>query len=197
MELNAKKTKILSTTTTETQQVALITEYGAVDIVPKSSTHKYLGRAFSGDLRDRGSVALNNRSACAWMQYNNLKHVLENKHITLQLRFKLFQSVITSTILYSLETCPLTECLGEKLDVLQRKMMRKIIGWHFVAGDNWETAGRRMKNRLQMCTDQLGIKTWSAQVKERKQKVRAYLSDKNHLMYQAIRWYPPCCSDFE
>ena len=91
LELNAKKTKILSTTTTETQQVALIIEYGAVDIVPKSSTHKYLGRAFSGDLRDRGSVALNNRSACAWMQYNNLKHVLEDKHITLQLRLKLFQ----------------------------------------------------------------------------------------------------------
>ena len=103
LELNAKKTKILSTTTTNTQQVALITEYGAVDIVPKSSTHKYLGRAFSGDLRDRGSVALSNRSSCAWMQYNNLKHVLENKHVTLQLRFKLFESVITSTILYSLE----------------------------------------------------------------------------------------------
>ena len=70
--------------------MALITEYGAVDIVPKSCMHKYLGRAFSGDLRDRGSVALSNRIGCAWMQYNNLKHVLEDKHVTLQLRFKLF-----------------------------------------------------------------------------------------------------------
>ena len=47
LELNAKKTKILSTSTTSTQQVALITEYGAVDIVPKQKVHKYLGRAFN------------------------------------------------------------------------------------------------------------------------------------------------------
>ena len=150
LELNARKTKIISTTTTSIEQVALITDCGAVGIVPKLGVHKYLGRAFSGDLRDRGSVVLSYRTSCAWMQYNNLKHVLENKHVTVQLRFKLFQSVITSTILYSLETCPLTECLPDKLDVLQRKMKRKHIGWNSVAGDNWETAGRRMKSRLQL-----------------------------------------------
>ena len=54
LELNAKKTKILSTSTTTTEQVALIAECGAVDIVPKLRIQKYLGRAFSGDLRDRG-----------------------------------------------------------------------------------------------------------------------------------------------
>ena len=145
-----------------------------------------MGRSFSGDLRDRGSVALSNRSSCAWMQYNNLKHVLENKHVTLQLRFKLFESAITSTILYSLETCPLPENICEKLDILQRKMMRKIIGWHFVAGDNWETAGRRMKNRLQLCTDQLGIKKWSAQVNERKHRVLAHPNEKNYWMYLSL-----------
>ena len=152
LELNAKKTKTLSTSTTTTEQVALITEYGAVDIVPKLSVHKYLGRAFSGDLRDRGSVALSNRSSCAWMQYNNLKHVLENKHVTLHLRLKLFQSVITSTVLYSMETCPLTENLHERLDIIQTKIMRRMIGWNFVAGDSWEMAGHKMKNRLQQCT---------------------------------------------
>ena len=77
LELNAKKTNILNTTTTKTQQVALVIEYGAVYINSKSSTHKYLGRGFSGDLRERGSVALNNRSDGAWMQYTNLKHVWE------------------------------------------------------------------------------------------------------------------------
>ena len=168
---------------------------GVVDIVPKLSVHKYLGRAFSGDLRDRGSVALSYRTSCAWMQYNNLKHVLENKHVTLQLRFKLFQSVITSTILYSLETCPLTEMYYERLDITQRKMMRKMVGWNFVAGDTWELAGRKMKERLHRCTDQLGIKPWSVQVMDRKSKVRSNPTEKNYWMYHAIRWYPPCCSD--
>ena len=96
-------------------------------------------------------------------------------------------------MLCSLETCPLTEHLCEKLDVVQRKMMRKMIGWHFVAGDDWETGGRRMKYRLQRCTDQIGIKNWSVQVNERKHKVLAYPNDENHWMYRSIRWYPPCC----
>lgn len=174
--------------------MALITEYGAVDIVPKSSVHKYLGRAFSGDLRDRGSVALSNRSSCAWMRYNNVKHVLENKHVTVQVRFKLFQSVITSTILYSLEICPLTVNFYVRLDIIQRKMMRKIIGWHFVVGDSWELRGRKMKNRLQRCTDELGIKPWSEQVNHRKRKVVGNPSEKNHWMYHSIRWYSPCCN---
>ena len=65
---------------------------------------------------------------------------------------------------------------------------------HFVAGDNWETAGRRMKNRLQMYTDQLGIQKWSAQVNERKHRVLAHLNEKNHWMYLSLRWYPPCCN---
>lgn len=57
------------------------------------------------------------------MQYNNMKYVLENKHVSLHLRFKLFQSVITSIVLYSLETCPLTVHMLEQLDITQRKMM--------------------------------------------------------------------------
>ena len=48
--------------------------------------------------------------------------------------------------------------------------MRKMIGWNFVANDTWESAGRKMKDRLQHCTNQLRLKEWSEQVDERKRK---------------------------
>ena len=73
--------------------------------------------------------------------------------------------------------------------------MRKIIGWQFVIGDNWEISGRRMKHRLQRHTDQLGIKPWSVQVKDRKSKVLVGLTEEHYWMYQAIRWYPPSCGN--
>ena len=114
--------------------------------------------------------------------------------MTLQLRFKLFQSVITSTVLYSLETCPLTDHLLERLNITRRKMMRKMIGWNFVANDTWESAGRKMKDRLQHCANQLRLKEWSEQVNERKRKVVEVPTERNHWMYHSIRWYPPCCS---
>ena len=94
-----------------------------------------------------------------------------------------------------METCPLTENLHERLDIIQRKMMRRMIGWNFVAGDSWEMAGHKMKNRLQQCTDAMGIKKWSDQIMDRKRKVRGNPNERNYWMYHAIRWYPPCCSN--
>ena len=94
-----------------------------------------------------------------------------------------------------METCPLTENLHERLDTIQRKMMRRMIGWNFVAGDSWEMAGHKMKNRLQQCTDAMGIKKWSDQIMDRKRKVRGNPNERNYWMYHAIRWYPPCCSN--
>ena len=70
-----------------------------------------------------------------------------------------------------------------------------MIGWHFVAGDTWEMAGHKMKNRLQRATDELRIKPWSDQVVDRKSKVRGNPTEKNYWMYHAIRWYPPSCHD--
>ena len=114
--------------------------------------------------------------------------------MSLHLRFKLFQSVITSTILYSLETCQLTENLQDNLDIIQRTMMRKMIGWEFVTGATWAIAGRKMKVRLRQYTDQLRIRPWSEQVNERKRKVLANPCEAHHWMYQSMRWHPPCCS---
>ena len=49
--------------------------------------------------------------------------------------------------------------------------MVKMIGWDFVVGDTWESAGRKIKKWLQQYIVQLGIKTWSKQVNDRKWRV--------------------------
>ena len=79
------------------------------------------------------------------MKYKMYQHAFENKHVNLTLRMKLFQSIITPTVCYSLDTCPLTETLKNRLDVTQRVMLRRMIGWVSFTGDTWEARGRRMK----------------------------------------------------
>ena len=112
------KTKILSTEcTTEATQVC-ITKYGSVEIVGSKTKHKYLGRGFVGELRHRGQVAVDHRVNCGWMKYKIYQHALENKHVSLNLRLKLFQSIISPTVCYSLDTCPLTDALNKRIDVV-------------------------------------------------------------------------------
>ena len=128
LELNLTKTKILSTETTAEETQICITKYGSVDIVGTNTKHKYLGRAFVGDLSNKSKSAVDHRLGCAWMKYKTYQHVLENKDVSLNLRLKLFKSIISPTVCYSLDTCPLTENLKNRLDITQRVMLRRMIG---------------------------------------------------------------------
>ena len=109
LELNLKKTKILSTEPAPDNIQVCITKHGSVEILSATSKHKYLGRGFVGDVSARGKAAVDHRLNCAWMEYKSYQHVLEDKHVSVVLRLKLFQSIISPTVFYSLDTCPLTE----------------------------------------------------------------------------------------
>ena len=49
----------------------------------------------------------------------------------------------------------------EKMDVTQRRMLRKIVGWIRFDDEDWEITGRRMKTRLEAGLRQYPIKVWS------------------------------------
>ena len=108
LSLNVQKTKVFSTEVATNGPCYCDTNFGMIDILSENQKHKYLGRMFSGNIRKRGKVATEFRVSCGWMKYHAFQNVFENKHISTKLRLKLFDSVITATILYFLETCPLT-----------------------------------------------------------------------------------------
>ena len=86
LELNASKTKILCNEVASDQSTYCIIECGDIEILTATQKHKYLGRAFSGEVRCRGSIAVEHRISCAWMKYKGFQHILENKHIAIKLR---------------------------------------------------------------------------------------------------------------
>ena len=73
LELNASKTKILSTEHVEDTTVYCITDCGEIEILAKRQKQKYLGRLFTGDIRNRGKVAVDHRICCGWMKYKALQ----------------------------------------------------------------------------------------------------------------------------
>ena len=86
---------------------------------------------------------------------------MTNKNVPISLRLKLFNATVTPTVLYSLATTPLTEMQLVKLDIAQRKMLRRMVGWVIFDDDIWENFGRRMKARFKRGLMKYPILDWS------------------------------------
>ena len=127
---------------------------------------------------------------CAWMKLKHFEHALTDKHVSIALRFKLFESVITSISVYSLETSPLTEGLQNRLDVVQRRMLRRMIGWVSSTGDTWEQRGSKMKLRLQRCLAIYPLMDWSTIIQQRKNKLVSCKSEWPEWTKLATEWSP-------
>ena len=55
-----------------------------------------------------------------------------------------------------------------RLDTVQRKMLRRMVGWARSSDDSWEALGRRMKLRLQNALEKFPIDDWSRILRDRK-----------------------------
>ena len=93
-----------------------------------------------------------------------------------------------------METCPLSESLGTRLDVVQRKMLRRLVGWVSSSGDSWEDIGRRMKNRLQQCLNKSPMIDWSAVVYNRKSNCFNSIDAAPFWTYSACKWEVVACN---
>ena len=91
--------------------------------------HKYLGRNLGGNFLARRNSEFAHRWQVAWNKFHKYKHILLNKHVSLVLRLKLFDAVVSPAMLFGLATLPLTKGCLQKLGVVQRRMLRSIVGW--------------------------------------------------------------------
>ena len=163
-----------------------------VEIVRRGMSHKYLGKTLPGDLTQRGQVNLSHRLVCGWLKFSNLSHTLLNKKLAVGRRLKLFDVSVSTTVLYSLSTTPLTISQLERLDAVQRKMLRKIVGWIRHDEEEWKTTGHRMKERLESALRKQRVRPWSERVSEQKSKLVRKMHDmaSPSICRQAFAWEP-------
>ena len=62
------------------------------------------------------------------MKFSEHRDTLLNRHVSLGLRLKHFDSVITPTIVFGLMTCPLTSNQLRELEVVRNRMLRSSVG---------------------------------------------------------------------
>ena len=128
LSLNAAKDKVL-TTVSDIDVQSLDIDGEPVDILHGDTAHTYLGRKLCGDLRARSYCEVAHRVQITWMSFHKHRDVLMDKALSVHSRIKFFQTVITPTILFGLSSCSMTLSQVNSLDVVQRRMLRKIVGW--------------------------------------------------------------------
>ena len=160
LNLNATKTKIF---TTLRNGSPLYVDMGGdlVQVLDSGDCHRYLGKRIPGDLSKRGQADVNNRIQSAWAAFHKHRSVLTNKHVTLRSRLKLFASAVTPTIMFGLKSCPCTVAHLKQIHAVQRKMLRAVVGWTRVPGENWADTMRRMRDRVQRALDMSKMQDWS------------------------------------
>ena len=121
----------------------------------------FVGLHLPGILENRGTVEINHRMQIAWMKYGWFSRILGNRKVSIKLRLKLFDVIVSPALLFGLFILPLCQSHLEKIDVVQRKMLRKIVGWVRLRTDNWEITMRRMSLRLKTALDHYPITSWS------------------------------------
>ena len=118
---------------------------------------------------------------------------LTNKNVPLKLRLKMFDTVVTPTVLYGLGTAPLSIAQRRKMDTSQRCMLRRMLGWVCYDTDSWEDRGRRMKSRLEKALQLYPMEDWSAKLQSQKQKFIEQIQTAPRWTRLAYEWDPAAC----
>jgi hypothetical protein len=124
LQIHFGKTQILSNI--KTQQHGSVEVKGQkVEVLSAMESLNYLGRSVRmGAFHDH---EIDNRIAKAWGKFHMYKAELCSRHYPLSKRLRLFDKVVTPTVMYGSGCWTATVDRQNKLRVAQRQMLRKIV----------------------------------------------------------------------
>ena len=160
LQLNSAKTKILTTSPSESSEFVDVCGE-MVQVIHAETVHKYLGRNLSGNFLAWRNSEFAHRLQVAWNKFHKYKHILLNKHVSLVLRLKLFDAVVSPAMLFGLATLPLTKGCLQKLGVVQKRMLRSIVGWVRIHDDlSWLDIMVQMNHKLAIAKTLFPMEGW-------------------------------------
>jgi len=189
LHLNQKKSKIFTTSSRKPTMIEVAGEF--VEVLDGQAAHKYLGRKISGNLGSRNSIEVAHRIQSAWAKFAQHRDILSDKNVCLRSRLRLFSAVVTPCVLFGLSTCALTGAQVESLNVVQRRMLRVIVGWVRLREEPWADTMRRMRDRVDRAMNIFPIQPWSSQLARRKFNLAGmFMKNQEDWPSIIIRWHP-------
>ena len=189
LQLSSSKTKIFTTPSLTTPLFVEVCGE-MVQVLTGDQTHKYLGRSLCGSLARRHVVEFNHRVQLAWNKFHPHCRVLVNKHVSIKLCMKFFDAVVTPTILFGLHTLALTGAQLSKLDSIQRRMLRSMVGWIRIQDESWHGTMNRMKSRVAKALHQHPIEAWTRRLARCRHSFAVRVGQTNGWVTRVVTWNP-------
>ncbi len=127
LEVHMGKTKILSNgigPLTRSTDVTLM--QGKVQVLSPTESTMHLGRALN--LRSTHDAEINHRIRRGWAKFGMFEKELTDKHYSFLHRVRLFNAVVTPSVLYCCCSWVMTASREQRLRGAQRKMLRTMLG---------------------------------------------------------------------
>jgi hypothetical protein len=168
LELHGGKTKIVHNGIGYGSRVEKTSCDGLdIDVLNCEDHAIYLGRALR--MTDMHDEELRNRSAKAWAKFSIYRNELLDRDIPVKHRLKLFDAVITPTMLYSSGTWVMTIERQRRLRTTQRRMLRMMLSSKRKYKDNERTVEdyvewiQRATREVEATMAVYGIQDWVGQ----------------------------------
>ena len=149
-----------------------------MEVLPHGSGTAYLGRFLCFDEFHDAEISC--RLDKGRSGFGKLRHVLCDKHYSLASRLKLFDAVVTSTVLYGSGCWTMTSGREQRLQSERRRMLRKIVATpRLVLGqpggeeiEPWVDRVVRATHKAETVYEKAGFKSWVVLQQSRKVALR-------------------------
>ena len=189
--IHESKTKIM--TTDEDNSINFV-EIGnmMIQILDYTESHRYLGRQLAVDRARRSEIENHFRIRQAWAKFHTNRKWLCNTLIPIKHRLQLFVAIVEPTILFGLDVLPISKADLKRLGALQRRMLRRIIGWRRSESDTWEETMRQMKERMHRAMQSFYCRPWEELVLRKQWRLAYHIAscDASAWTKLSIRWDP-------
>ena len=191
LEMHPSKTKVLTSSCPCPFQF-LDVDGMMINVLSSMESHKYLGRLITLNPAMRVTVELKNRINAGWHKFHEHRQWLCNHHVHIGLRLRLFDAVVTPSILFGGAVLPLSENDLKRLNIVQRRMLRSMIGWRRFTDEPWEETMRRMKRRMADALQHFPLSSWSERFHRNRWRYAIHVvnNEKNRLPFWLAQWVP-------
>jgi len=138
-------------------------------ILHATDYERYLGRKLC--LQECHATEMQNRFAAGWGKFQSFKRELTGKEYDLRSRLRLFEAVVSTTVLYGACTWAMTRGMAEQLDIARRKMLRYVLRiFRRTTGEleSWVEFMQRCARVIGRSDVAFGLDSWSLQARAKK-----------------------------
>ena len=138
------------------------------------------------------TTEIHNRISSAWGDFTRLKSELCNRKYCKRSRARLFDAVITPTVMYGCTSWSMTEEHAHLLTKTRRAMLRKMFYSHRAETEEWVDFIQRTTHKSEECMRAYGSVNWIEIYKRRKNKfAQSTVSrEDNRWSKRLMHWFP-------